>query len=236
MRSAVSNRFQVLEIGSGNAPSPLAHVLVDRYLDDNEQRSRNEPIRRDGRPLIVADGAALPFSSKCFDLAMAFGVLEHSQDPIAFLREMARVARRGLVKVPTTFGERIYFRPFHRFTFHLEGRTLIIRRKNFPDVFGGLFDYLAHVDADFIQFAKTNRWLFELVYEWEGSPSYRLEEYDPLAPQFARFETTVAEHPFAFRLSVSEMLEGQVRSLLAKTTPGRAGRLWRRLRRALWRW
>jgi hypothetical protein len=233
MRMAAKSRFQVVEIGSGNAPSSLAHVLVDRYLDDSTQRSRNEPIFRDSRPLIVADGVALPFASKSFDLAMACSVLEHTEHPVAFLEEMARVARRGMVKVPTTFAERIYFRPFHRFTFHLEGSILVIRRKSFPDVFGGLFDYLAHFDTDFTRFAEANRGLFELVYEWEGSPVYRLEDYDPLAPQFARFERPYAGRPFPFQLCVSELAERQVRSLLAKATPERQGRFWPRLWNAL---
>lgn len=212
-------RFRTLEIGSGNAPDPRADVLVDRFLWDDTERARNEPIRWDGRPLIVADGAALPFAAKSFDLVLAIGVLEHAEDPARLLDEMSRVGRRGLVHVPTTFAERIFYRPFHKFTFALDGDSLVIRRKNFPDVFGGLFDYLAHFDPDFMRFARNNRELFNLVYEWAGRPSYRVEDYDPSRPEFAPLQRNFEGRPFTFHLCVSELLTTQVEGLLAKEPP-----------------
>jgi hypothetical protein len=223
MTPATRRRFRTLEIGSGNAPDPRADVLVDRFPWDDRERARHEPIRRDGRSLIAADGAALPFASKTFDLVIALNVLEHTDDPCGFLREMSRVGRRGLVHVPTTFTERLFYREFHKFTFALDGKTLVIRKKNFPDVFGGLFDYLAHFDPDFIRFKERNRGLFELVYAWEGEASYRIEAYDPTRPCFASFEKTYQGRPFPFRLTASELLESQVENLLAKEPP----RSWR---------
>jgi|GEM_PF-1520111 len=216
MASGPARRHRVLEVGSGNAPNPIADVLVDRYPFENTERARKEPIRRNGKPLIVADGVALPFASKSFDLVMAIGVLEHTEEPVAFLEEMARVGKRGLVHVPTTFTERIYYRPFHKFTFHLEGNTLVIRRKNFPDVFGGVFDFLAHFDPDFTRFMQRNRWLFNLKYAWEDRPSYRLEDYDPVLPRFASFAKTFDGRPFEFQLCVTELLGSQVDRLLTK--------------------
>src|SRR5437762_664838 len=40
------------------------------------------------------DGDAIPFADKSFDLAYASHVVEHVPEPRAFLRELARVARR----------------------------------------------------------------------------------------------------------------------------------------------
>jgi len=214
-----TTRFRVLEIGSGSAPDERADVLVDRYIWDNRERTRVEPIRRDGRPLITADGMALPFADQSFDLVLAIGVLEHAEDPTRFLDEMTRVGKRGVIHVPTIFAERMLYRPFHKFTFSLDGNTLVIRRKNFPDVFGGLFDYLAHFDPDFVRFMHNNRWLFNLVYEWEGRPSYRVEPYDHSCPSFAPFRRTYQDRPFDFQLCVSELLPSQVERLLAKEPP-----------------
>lgn len=210
---------KVLEIGSGSTPDPRADVLVDRHIRDNRERNRAEPIWRDSRPLIAADGAALPFGDKSFDLVLAIGVLEHAEAPTRFLDEMARVGKRGIVQVPTTFAERILFRPFHKYTFSLDGNTLVIRPKNFPNVFGGLFDYLTHFDPDFTQFMGKNRWLFNLVYEWEGCPSYRVETYDPTRPAFAPFNRTYQDRAFEFQICVSEIPEPQVERLLAKNPP-----------------
>ena len=105
--SKATGTYKVLEIGSGSVPDPRADILVDRHISDNTERNRVEPIRRDGRPLIAADGAALPFVDKSFDLVLAIGVLEHTETPVQFLEEMARVGKRGVVHVPTTFAERI---------------------------------------------------------------------------------------------------------------------------------
>jgi SAM-dependent methyltransferase len=216
-------RLRVLEIGSGNAPDARSHVLVDRHPWDSRERARGEALRRDGRPLVAADGAALPFAAQSFDLVLALGVLEHTDDPAAFLLEMARVGRRGLVHVPTTFTERIFFREFHTHTFALDGATLVIRRKRFGDAFGGLFDYLAHFDADFSRFVEKNRGLFNLEYAWQGRPSFRVEDYDPARPTFAVFQTRYQGRPFEVRLPVSELLPANVAALLAKTPP----RTWR---------
>ena len=227
-------RYEVLEIGSGSAPDPRADVLVDRDPWDNTERKRKVALHLDLKGKLTvgadqteltgnlwrqADGTALPFVSKSFELVIAIGVLEHTDDPCGFLREMSRVGRRGLVHVPTTFTERLFYREFHKFTFGLDGKTLVIRRKNFPDLFGGLFDYLAHFDADFIRFKARNRDLFNLVYEWEGEASYRLEAYDPARPRFSSFEKTYRGRPFPFRLAVSDLLQAQVENLLAKDPP-----------------
>jgi SAM-dependent methyltransferase len=225
--------LRVLEIGSGNSPSPLADVLVDKHPDISAERTRKEPIVRDARPLIVADGVALPFASQTFDQVLAFGVLEHTEDPVAFLEEMARVGMRGMVRVPTTFAERLYYRPFHRFTFQLDGRTLVIRRKNFPDIFGGLFDYLTHYDPDFSRFIEQNRWLLTLEYAWEGRPLCRLEDYDPLHPSFTPFAKTYRGRPFEFRLCTTELPGHQVAQLLGKQPPTRWQRALARLTSSL---
>jgi SAM-dependent methyltransferase len=176
---------------------------------------------------------ALPFTSQSFDQVLAFGVLEHTEDPVAFLEEMARVARHGMIRVPTTFAERLYYRPFHRFTFQLDGKTIVIRRKKFADVFGGLFDYLAHFDPDFSRFMEQNRWLFTLEYAWEGQPLYRLEDYEPYLPSFTPFAKSYGGPPFEFRLCTAELSDGQVAQLLKKQPPRRWQRALARLRRLL---
>lgn len=233
-------RLRVLEIGSGSAPDVRSTVLVDRAPWDSAERTRGEPIRRDGRPLVAADGVALPFAARSFDLVIAVNVLEHTEDPAAFLTEMARVGHRGLVHVPSTFTERIFYREFHTHTFVMEGDTLVIRRKNFSDAFGGVFDLLAHFDADFARFLERNRGLFNLVYEWEGSPSFRVEQYDASRPTFKTFTKPYDGRPLDLRLPVSELLPSNVEALLSKARPltwrqrfGRPVRAWvRRVRRA----
>jgi SAM-dependent methyltransferase len=46
-------------------------------------------------PCVAAAAESLPFEDQSFDAAMAVSTVHHWQDPIAGLREMRRVARRG---------------------------------------------------------------------------------------------------------------------------------------------
>jgi hypothetical protein len=110
-------------------------------------------------------------------------------------------------------------RPFHTFTITLDEETPVIRRKSFPEGFGGLFGSPAHFGPDFIRFLRSNRGLFNLVYEWKGQPSHRLEAYDPSGPEFASFQRTYEGRPFEFQLCVSELLPTQLDHLLAKEPP-----------------
>lgn len=50
--------------------------------------------------VAVYDGSSLPAPDGAFDLAILSHVLEHVPDPVALLRESARVARAVLVEVP----------------------------------------------------------------------------------------------------------------------------------------
>jgi SAM-dependent methyltransferase len=58
-------------------------------------------LARRGLPHRQVDGQALPFADGGFDAAMCIEVLEHIDEPHAFLREIRRVApRRLVVSVP----------------------------------------------------------------------------------------------------------------------------------------
>ena len=76
-----------------------------------------------------------------------------------------------------------------------------------------------YTDQGKFSFKARNRDLFNLVYEWEGEASYRLEAYDPARPRFGSFEKTYRGRPFPFRLAVSDLLQAQVENLLAKDPP-----------------
>jgi len=104
----------VLDVGTGGADIPLALLIEarrhDRQVTVTAVDSRREVLAaaRAGRPeldrtealvLEVADGLALPYPDASFDVAHASLVLHHLEpaDAVPFLRELARVARRGIV-------------------------------------------------------------------------------------------------------------------------------------------
>ena len=105
--------LRVLDVGTGAADIPQALVeapgpwrsievtAVDSRAEVIEAATRITPELTRGRnvTLAVADGRALPFRDDDFDVAHASLVLHHLEPPeaVGFVRELARVARLGIV-------------------------------------------------------------------------------------------------------------------------------------------
>jgi len=111
--SGVRDPLRVLDVGSGGCDIALAlvdadgpwasvHVTaVDSRPEILESAGRIEPRLADHPrvELRVADGRSLPFPDGAFDVGHASLVLHHLEprDAVTFLRELARVARVGIV-------------------------------------------------------------------------------------------------------------------------------------------
>src|SRR3954447_5143833 len=104
----------VLDVGTGGADIPVALLAAARSagrpLSITATDSRTEVLdaarvaraaldRIADLTLSIADGRALPFPDGSFDVAHASLVLHHLDpaDAVAFLRELRRVARDGIV-------------------------------------------------------------------------------------------------------------------------------------------
>jgi SAM-dependent methyltransferase len=104
----------ILDVGTGAADIPLALLararVTGRPLSITATDSRPEILAaaRRARPAIdrtaglemaIADGRALPYPDAAFDVAHASLVLHHlaPDEAVAFLRELRRVARHGIV-------------------------------------------------------------------------------------------------------------------------------------------
>jgi len=112
----------VIDLGGGHDPFPRSDAVVDKYVADDFERGG--PVLRD-RPLIVADGEALPFRDRSVAYLIAAHVLEHATDPQRFAAEMSRVASAGFVQVPSSVAERVFSWPFHPWLVEREGDTLV---------------------------------------------------------------------------------------------------------------
>lgn len=171
----------VLEIGSGDRPNPRSDVLVDRYIDDNTERGGNLKI---DRPLIVADAEELPFKDGAFDYVVCFHILEHMPDPAKFLREIARVGKRGWIQSPSEIAERMFHWPFHRWYVNLIDGKLIMHPLDYEgadrDTFGDLFDYLFAHNPRFARFSRSMHDLFYVDYEWSGDIPFEIRDSSPL--------------------------------------------------------
>lgn len=86
---------RTLEFGGGTLLPAGAHSAEYCVIDLSPEAARR--ARRRGIPAFVADGAQAPFAARSFDTVACYDVLEHIVDPVAFLGEMARIARRRVV-------------------------------------------------------------------------------------------------------------------------------------------
>ena len=112
--SGLGHVATILDVGTGAADIPLALLararVEGRPLAVTATDSRPEVLaaarrvrpavdRTAGLELAIADGRALPYPDGAFDVGHASLVLHHlaPDDAMAFLRELRRVARRGIV-------------------------------------------------------------------------------------------------------------------------------------------
>jgi ubiquinone/menaquinone biosynthesis C-methylase UbiE len=112
--AALGEATTILDVGTGGADIPTALLAraarEARPLRVTAIDSRPEVLaaarvirpaieRTDGLDLAVADGRGLPYPDAAFDVAHASLVVHHldADDAIALLRELRRVARRGVV-------------------------------------------------------------------------------------------------------------------------------------------
>ncbi len=115
---------RVLDLGAGMGGFAVAAALAGARVTACEynpaycQIIRLRAARYDLRfPIVNAAGESLPLPSAAFDLVVAWDVLEHVQDPIAVLREIARVLRPGGHALITAINRRAWIDPHY----HMRG-------------------------------------------------------------------------------------------------------------------
>jgi SAM-dependent methyltransferase len=169
---------KILEVGSGNRPRRRSDILCDRFIDDNVQRARQEQIRIDKRPFVVANGEALPFKNKSFDYVIASHILEHVDNPERFVAELMRVANAGYIETPSELGEKLFGWSFHKWTVRLEDDSLVLRPRISDSPFGDYFHRFYEESHLFAEAIDSRFHDFYVCYEWEGTIKLRIESDD----------------------------------------------------------
>jgi ubiquinone/menaquinone biosynthesis C-methylase UbiE len=117
-RTVPTMQGKVLDVGCGE--SPYAHLLTTGasytgidivYADQFGMNAKNH--------IMTFDGRTLPFSNEYFDNIICTEVIEHVEDPKAFVAELQRVLKtNGTLVATIPFSARVHHEPFdyQRFT------------------------------------------------------------------------------------------------------------------------
>jgi len=161
----------VLDVGSGDNPHPAADVLLERYLEPKHRWSRMVV----DRPTVLANACKMPFRDKTFDYVIAFHVLEHVDDPAAFLLELQRVSKAGYIETPNALFERLIPYDIHLLEVMNIDETLVIHKKESarPDPFLNELEITKH-SPTWNQFFYGNPNLFHVRYFWTGNIRFKV--------------------------------------------------------------
>jgi hypothetical protein len=175
----------VLDVGSGQAAHPCSDLVVDKYVADDFERGSALDLRK---PLVVADGHALPFATDAFAYVIASHVLEHATDPALFAGELSRIAAAGFVQVPAREAELTFGWPFHPWLIDLEDDVLVFHPRG--DAHAPVGELLHDVYADSALFRVwfgANRGIWHHSVHWTGSLAVRVAGTSQ-APQTATLD------------------------------------------------
>ncbi|MBD3168058.1 MAG: methyltransferase domain-containing protein [candidate division Zixibacteria bacterium] len=209
----------VLDIGSGNSPIMRANILVDKYIESDLERFERIVI---DRPLICADGEYLPFKDNSIDFIYCNQLLEHVIDPKAFLDELQRVGKRGLITSINGDMERFYSDPIHLWMIWNDEGKLILKQKKEPILYPELRGTILKVvhAPGFWKFHERNFDLFNAVYYWNDKIDYEIIEAEDF--ELSLFEKGFKEHDesptmrhIPFRHRIRSRIGKAIRSMIS---------------------
>lgn len=86
---------------------------------------------------VHASGETLPFKDKEFDYVICNQVLEHVDDPVAFVSELSRVAKRGYIETPSLLGEFLFPKQSHKWVIlDIDGILILYDKAKMPGNYG----------------------------------------------------------------------------------------------------
>lgn len=179
----IKKKDRVLEVGSGHNPLFRSDVIVEKYVESNEHRSGEVKVYAHQR-FVNADGEKLPFKDKEFDYVICNQVLEHAADPVAFIQEQCRVAKRGYIETPSLLGEYLFPKESHKWVIlDIDNKLVLFEKSKMPGNYKNnygelLLNYLPYQSLVYKLLWLTEGDLMMNRYEWEGSIEYVVNPTD----------------------------------------------------------
>ena len=112
----LNSNLNVLDVGCGSKPHGT--VNCDLYIDDIQGHRGDKLLFVKSLPNFVnCDGRYLPFVDGCFDAVFSGQLIEHLENPVAFIKELSRVCKvGGIVTIETVhrLGERMHSQMYRK--------------------------------------------------------------------------------------------------------------------------
>ena len=168
----IKSSEHVVEIGCGDHPHKRANIVVDKFPTDNTHRKGDLKILK-YQTFFEADGQNLPFKNLEFDYSICSHVLEHVSDPILFLKEQCRVAKRGYIETPSVTGEFLIPKASHKWVLlDIDDKIIMYDKEligfksplNLGDIF---LEYLPKLSIGYKILQYTYPQLITMNYEWK---------------------------------------------------------------------
>lgn len=175
----------IADLGPGNYPFPGANLYLEHPSRISDKRYKKEIL--DGRQVIFADiQKGIPeIQDKYIDFLWAAHIMEHLDDPITAAKEMCRIAKKGVVVVPSPYKDTLFFWEEweHKWDIYKRGQKLIFVKRDIQQInniqdptmqsylFNVLRGKIANTSGEKYarQWFKSNERFLDIVLEWEGS-------------------------------------------------------------------
>lgn len=170
----IKSSDKVIEVGCGDHPHRRANVAVDKFPEDNTHRKGNLKTWKH-QQFLEADGQCLPFEDKTFDYAICTHVLEHVDDPIAFVKEQSRIAKRGYMETPSITGEYLAPKASHKWVLlDIDDKIIMFDKEiigfQSPLDLGDIFlDVLPTASIGYKILQRTYPLIMTMNYEWKDN-------------------------------------------------------------------
>ncbi len=180
----INKRDKVIEVGGGHNPHPKSQVVVDKFIDSNYHRQSDIKVMKH-QTFLQADGEDLPFEDKEFDYVICNQVLEHTENPAAFLTEQMRVAKKGYIEVPSLIGEYLFPKKSHKWLIlELDNKLILVDKEkywfNTKLDFGFLFlTWLQKNSVGYKILMDTKPNIITVRYEWKDTIDYEINTNNP---------------------------------------------------------
>lgn len=158
----IKKNDRVLEVGSGHNPTFRSNTIVEKYVDTNYHRCDDVKIYPH-QAFFNASGETLPFKDKEFDYVICNQVLEHVDDPVLFIQEQCRVAKRGYIETPSLLGEFLFPKKSHRWVIlYIDNKLVLFEKDKMPGNYGNNYGEL------FLNYLPYQSLIYKLLWLTEG--------------------------------------------------------------------